>query len=187
TAFPRRWNGGWQASPRAKKRLQSFRASCPGSQDPHGRASDELDPGDKHRDDDEVALMAASNRDPRKEIPHKPHGEYKTSVEAVLEPDGPERSRHVIPVGKQQTGEERSDDGNPILENDVSKAEQRGVRDDGGPTAITEQRTVSVKEKGSVHELLRQHRHDRRSEEHTSELQSREKLVCRLLLEKKKH
>src|SRR5690606_41277630 len=27
---------------------------------------------------------------------------------------------------------------------------------------------------------------DRRSEEHTSELQSREKLVCRLLLEKKK-
>src|SRR5215475_15757600 len=29
------------------------------------------------------------------------------------------------------------------------------------------------------------HRHDR-SEEHTSELQSREKLVCRLLLEKKK-
>src|SRR5690606_41686840 len=27
----------------------------------------------------------------------------------------------------------------------------------------------------------------RRSEEHTSELQSREKLVCRLLLEKKKH
>ncbi len=43
----------------------------------------------------------------------------------------------------------------------MSKAEQRGVRDDGGPTAITEQRTVSVKEKGSVHELLGQHRHDR--------------------------
>src|SRR2546428_8342364 len=29
--------------------------------------------------------------------------------------------------------------------------------------------------------------HDRRSEEHTSELQSRSDLVCRLLLEKKKH
>src|SRR5690606_42151708 len=29
--------------------------------------------------------------------------------------------------------------------------------------------------------------HSIRSEEHTSELQSREKLVCRLLLEKKKH
>src|SRR3712207_6993960 len=32
----------------------------------------------------------------------------------------------------------------------------------------------------------RQH-HDRRSEEHTSELQSRQYLVCRLLLEKKKY
>src|SRR6266511_4834495 len=31
-----------------------------------------------------------------------------------------------------------------------------------------------------------QHRVDKRSEEHTSELQSRENLVCRLLLEKKK-
>src|SRR5436309_14385927 len=30
-------------------------------------------------------------------------------------------------------------------------------------------------------------RHRRRSEEHTSELQSRENLVCRLLLEKKKN
>src|SRR3712207_8397106 len=29
--------------------------------------------------------------------------------------------------------------------------------------------------------------HSRRSEEHTSELQSRQYLVCRLLLEKKKH
>src|SRR5690606_29055824 len=33
---------------------------------------------------------------------------------------------------------------------------------------------------------LRKHRHIWRSEEHTSELQSRENLVCRLLLEKKK-
>src|SRR5476651_2881890 len=32
-----------------------------------------------------------------------------------------------------------------------------------------------------------QGRDDRRSEEHTSELQSRQYLVCRLLLEKKKH
>src|SRR5690606_42112853 len=32
----------------------------------------------------------------------------------------------------------------------------------------------------------RRHRRIERSEEHTSELQSREKLVCRLLLEKKK-
>src|SRR3712207_7834270 len=32
----------------------------------------------------------------------------------------------------------------------------------------------------------RRHQHERRSEEHTSELQSRQYLVCRLLLEKKK-
>src|SRR2546429_4768443 len=34
--------------------------------------------------------------------------------------------------------------------------------------------------------LIRERRHRRRSEEHTSELQSRLHLVCRLLLEKKK-
>src|SRR3712207_7740235 len=33
----------------------------------------------------------------------------------------------------------------------------------------------------------RRHGHGLRSEEHTSELQSRQYLVCRLLLEKKKH
>src|SRR3712207_9236226 len=37
-----------------------------------------------------------------------------------------------------------------------------------------------------VHELRRLYRGDTRSEEHTSELQSRQYLVCRLLLEKKK-
>src|SRR4249919_4042701 len=36
-------------------------------------------------------------------------------------------------------------------------------------------------------QLLPQHALDHRSEEHTSELQSRENLVCRLLLEKKKN
>src|SRR3712207_7786112 len=45
---------------------------------------------------------------------------------------------------------------------------------------------------GEAHEKLREehvheHRQARRSEEHTSELQSRQYLVCRLLLEKKKH
>src|SRR2546422_8502415 len=39
----------------------------------------------------------------------------------------------------------------------------------------------------SLSALLRRARHRRRSEEHTSELQSRLHLVCRLLLEKKKH
>src|SRR5690606_39820460 len=37
-----------------------------------------------------------------------------------------------------------------------------------------------------IGETLRSARKERRSEEHTSELQSREKLICRLLLEKKK-
>src|SRR6267378_7226758 len=37
-----------------------------------------------------------------------------------------------------------------------------------------------------VERLGRGHRHQARSEEHTSELQSRRDLVCRLLLEKKK-
>src|SRR5690606_40458748 len=37
-----------------------------------------------------------------------------------------------------------------------------------------------------VVELVKEVSQDRRSEEHTSELQSRENLVCRLLLEKKK-
>src|SRR6266853_3751760 len=40
---------------------------------------------------------------------------------------------------------------------------------------------------GAAHPLLRwRPRQSRRSEEHTSELQSQSKLVCRLLLEKKK-
>src|SRR5690606_41466373 len=38
----------------------------------------------------------------------------------------------------------------------------------------------------SPHEVAHYARHYERSEEHTSELQSRENLVCRLLLEKKK-
>src|SRR5690606_41681780 len=37
------------------------------------------------------------------------------------------------------------------------------------------------------HAAAEDQRHHERSEEHTSELQSREKLVCRLLLEKKKY
>src|SRR3712207_8374139 len=39
---------------------------------------------------------------------------------------------------------------------------------------------------GRRHAPRRVHAHRRRSEEHTSELQSRQYLVCRLLLEKKK-
>src|SRR2546425_8903444 len=43
----------------------------------------------------------------------------------------------------------------------------------------------SLSPHGPHHLLLRPHRPDRRSEEHTSELQSLAYLVCRLLLEKK--
>src|SRR3712207_8142903 len=45
------------------------------------------------------------------------------------------------------------------------------------------QPTVAV----AVHRRVAPERTDARSEEHTSELQSRQYLVCRLLLEKKKH
>src|SRR3712207_7248702 len=41
-------------------------------------------------------------------------------------------------------------------------------------------------ERRDRHALLRRRDHHARSEEHTSELQSRQYLVCRLLLEKKK-
>src|SRR5438270_2153031 len=47
------------------------------------------------------------------------------------------------------------------------------------PTSTTPKRETSSGEMGSVASV--------RSEEHTSELQSQSNLVCRLLLEKKKH
>src|SRR3712207_7322652 len=53
---------------------------------------------------------------------------------------------------------------------DPGKRRTTGARPDGSPAA----------------QLLRPGASDRRSEEHTSELQSRQYLVCRLLLEKKK-
>src|SRR5206468_7285430 len=51
-------------------------------------------------------------------------------------------------------------------------------------TLPAEHMPVLAQEHGPI--FLRQHRHVLRSEEHTSELQSRSDLVCRLLLEKKK-
>src|SRR3712207_7488174 len=47
-------------------------------------------------------------------------------------------------------------------------------------------RTRGVPNGAHADELRRAHQAHRRSEEHTSELQSRQYLVCRLLLEKKK-
>src|SRR5207302_8293407 len=46
--------------------------------------------------------------------------------------------------------------------------------------------SVEISKKGSSRETLSPGFFSHKSEEHTSELQSREKLVCRLLLEKKK-
>src|SRR5690606_39772174 len=54
--------------------------------------------------------------------------------------------------------------------------------------ALTQQRTHGQRSGITAGEVLQQPRQGQsgRSEEHTSELQSRENLVCRLLLEKKK-
>src|SRR3712207_9510487 len=53
---------------------------------------------------------------------------------------------------------------------------ERGVRSLAGVPLVVEGRTIGALHVGS-----------RRSEEHTSELQSRQYLVCRLLLEQKKY
>src|SRR2546430_13477582 len=52
------------------------------------------------------------------------------------------------------------------------------------PAALTSAAQSSYKEMETASDYAR--RHSRRSEEHTSELQSQSNLVCRLLLEKKK-
>src|SRR5258708_10055888 len=54
------------------------------------------------------------------------------------------------------------------------------------PPAPDEQRPSQRRPRTAVDRLDRQGRHQNRSEEHTSELQSPDHLVCRLLLEKKK-
>src|SRR3712207_6993986 len=65
-----------------------------------------------------------------------------------------------------------ADEGGEMIEADHRMAEPRQqALDEGGRN-------------GSAHGVVSQGR--RRSEEHTSELQSRQYLVCRLLLEKKK-
>src|SRR3989449_6130821 len=51
---------------------------------------------------------------------------------------------------------------------------------------LREERVHLARERGA-RQLVREHRRESRSEEHTSELQSRLHLVCRLLLEKKKN
>src|SRR5690606_39083854 len=57
---------------------------------------------------------------------------------------------------------------------------------DNGTVMITSQNHGFAVDESNLPDVLRV-THRSRSEEHTSELQSRENLVCRLLLEKKKH
>src|SRR5690606_39899000 len=66
---------------------------------------------------------------------------------------------------------------------------ERTVRRDGSGTAFDLYDASALREVGIdfvIHEVLLS-TSAKRSEEHTSELQSRENLVCRLLLEKKKN
>src|SRR2546428_1626238 len=66
----------------------------------------------------------------------------------------------------------------------------RSDGDDRGQVAVGERRTLEGAERTWKPQRPRPGQHERhredRSEEHTSELQSRSDLVCRLLLEKKK-
>src|SRR3712207_6887272 len=60
-----------------------------------------------------------------------------------------------------------------------------GGHDGGGPVGVQGEEVVVVEVHGAVDDAAQ--RVPARSEEHTSELQSRQYLVCRLLLEKKKN
>src|SRR3712207_9483216 len=65
----------------------------------------------------------------------------------------------------------------------------RSGKDESDTGATEVQIAMLTRRINDLTEHLRTHKHDhhsRRSEEHTSELQSRQYLVCRLLLEKKK-
>src|SRR2546421_7940941 len=62
---------------------------------------------------------------------------------------------------------------------------QKYRRDEAPPLPPVYQ-LVDLRAVGQKHLILRAARQPHRSEEHTSELQSRSDLVCRLLLEKKK-
>src|SRR2546430_12033245 len=69
-------------------------------------------------------------------------------------------------------------------EHDQLRRRHRRVRAES-PPHDPGQRDLRLRRYG--HLLLTRHRWLRRSEEHTSELQSQSNLVCRLLLEKKKY
>src|SRR5690349_23980593 len=73
----------------------------------------------------------------------------------------------------------------------IGRAEQRevvlvGDRKYDAPVLVLEDVGEAVLEESRYHDVAAFHQPHTRSEEHTSELQSRRDLVCRLLLEKKK-
>src|SRR5690606_41703086 len=72
----------------------------------------------------------------------------------------------------------------------LSLAEHRlillAVADANGQADVLKDMTVYAEDYADRFKVTRQAAYMARSEEHTSELQSRENLVCRLLLEKKK-
>src|SRR5699024_11649444 len=72
--------------------------------------------------------------------------------------------------------------------NDAENAEdmQEALQNEDLGLNVGEYNQLSDDEKAEVAETVLDNRPDDRSEEHTSELQSRFDLVCRLLLEKKK-
>src|SRR3712207_8251397 len=70
---------------------------------------------------------------------------------------------------------------------DAEEAHAPDLRQPGLPLCLQDQgRRQREARRGGFHALVAPDLLDRRSEEHTSELQSRQYLVCRLLLEKKK-
>src|SRR3712207_8613421 len=82
-----------------------------------------------------------------------------------------------------RSGAQRAENGlvrdPPVMEDAADRDRERG-RDE----EPDRQEVRQPDEGGRVHE--QDERRERRSEEHTSELQSRQYLVCRLLLEKKR-
>src|SRR5690606_40682668 len=113
------------------------------------------------------------------------HAGYGAGSRCVRKRDSGTRGKgHACALGGHRTAGRR----------DHGRAVRRPPcrQDRAGRTRMQELRLVAVSEDGTYLVLATAGRGTRftlpvdRSEEHTSELQSREKLVCRLLLEKKK-
>src|SRR5690349_11842477 len=112
-----------------------------------------------------------------------------------MAPPLPAARRRDHDLGRDLTGAEPLDRTEQLVEPDVLRLDEHVLREPGRGQQL--ERAVEavgvVAERTGDHELVQQdavrvepRRLDARSEEHTSELQSRRDLVCRLLLEKKK-